>query len=107
MSEELEEARSVAFWEAHIFYEMLWGSKPLDILADIPNLPKVPIAIVQGKGDEVCPPIYAQALEKHLREHGYDVHAVYVDDGHKVTGNGIRDAVREAVERFADNYLKE
>lgn len=85
---------------------MLWGSKPIDILADIPKLPKVPIAIVQGKGDDVCPPIFAQALEKELRSHGYDVHAAYVDDGHKVSGNAIRDAVRAAVERFANEYQK-
>jgi fermentation-respiration switch protein FrsA (DUF1100 family) len=106
LPEELEEARSVSFWESHIFYEMLWGSMPLDILGDIPKLPKVPISIVQGKGDDVCPPIFAQALEQALRSNGYDAHAAYVDDGHKVTGNAIRDAVRAAVEEFANDYSK-
>lgn len=105
--EEIAEARSVSFWEAHIFYEMLWGSDPLDILGNIPLLPKVPISIVQGKGDEVCPPTFAQALEEALKKNGYQVHAAYVDDGHKVTGNGIRDAVRDAVLSFAKNYLNQ
>ena len=44
----------------------------------VKKLPKVPIAIVQGKGDDVCPPVYAQTLETLLRENGYDVDAVYV-----------------------------
>jgi len=104
--EHLGTARSVGFWESHIFYEMLWGPKPLDILGNISKLPKVPIAIVQGKGDEICPPVYAQNLERALLSHGYDVSAWYVDDGHKVTGGGIRTAVREAAERFAKNFLK-
>lgn len=86
---------------------MLWGSNKLDILADIPKLPKVPISIVQGKGDDVTPPKFAQELEQALKDHGYQVDAAYVDDGHKVTGNGIRDAVRDAVERFATGYLKQ
>jgi len=104
-AEELEEARSVSFWESHIFYEMLWGSKPVDILGDIGKIPDVPISIVQGKGDEVCPPTFAKNLEKALRDSGHSkVDAAYVDDGHKVTGNAIRDAVRDAVERFALNY---
>lgn len=102
--EEIEEARSVSFWEAHIFYEMLWGEKPLDILGDIPKLPKVPIAIVQGKGDDVCPPVFAKALEQRLLEHGYDVDAAFVDDGHKVTGDAIRDAVRDAIAKFAASH---
>jgi hypothetical protein len=46
---QLEEARSVSFWEAHIFYELLWGESAVNLL-DVSKLPKVPIFIVQGKG---------------------------------------------------------
>jgi len=100
----LEEARSVSFWESHIFYEMFWGPKPVNLL-DVSKLPKVPIWIVQGLGDDVCPPIYAQGLEKKLKEAGFDVTSFYVEEGHKVTGkavNNIRNAVRTSVVRFAD-----
>jgi hypothetical protein len=47
--EQLEEARRVAFWESHVFYEMLWGESAVNLL-DVAKLPKVPIFIVQGKG---------------------------------------------------------
>jgi len=96
----IEEARSVGFFEAHIFYEMLWGEKPIDVL-DVKKLPKVPITIVQGKGDDVCPPLYAQNLEKLLKAEGFDVTSYYVEDGHKVTGNNIRDAVRTGAVNFS------
>jgi len=101
MPENLEEARSVAFWEAHIFYEMLWGETPVNLL-DVSLIPDVPIYIVQGKGDEVCPPIFAQNLEKLLKESGHKVTSFFVDDGHKVTGNAIRDAVRFSTVKFSE-----
>jgi len=97
----LEEARSVAFFEAHIFYEMLWGDSAVNLL-DVSKIPKVPIYIVQGKGDEVCPPVFAQNLEKLLLSNGFDVTSFYVDDGHKVTGNAIRDSVRTSAIRFSE-----
>jgi len=49
--------------------------------------------------------IYAQGLEKKLKEAGFDVTSFYVEEGHKVTGkavNNIRNAVRTSVVRFAD-----
>lgn len=46
---QLEEARRVAFWESHVFYEMLWGESSVNLL-DVSKLPKVPIFIVQGRG---------------------------------------------------------
>jgi len=101
LPEYLEEARSVAFWESHIFYEMLWGDSPVNIL-DVSLVPDVPIFIVQGKGDEVCPPIYAQNLEKLLIESGHRVTSFFVDDGHKVTGNAIRDSVRHSAIKFSE-----
>lgn len=98
---QLGEARSVAFWESHVFYEMLWGEDPVDILRDLVKIPRVPIYIVQGRGDEVCPPEFALNLEKLFRAHDYDVTAYYVDDGHKVTGSGIRDHVRLSAIQFS------
>jgi len=98
----IEEARSVAFFEAHIFYEILWGDKPIDFL-NVDLLPKVPVWIVQGKGDDVCPPKYAQKLEELLTQKGFQVNATYVEDGHKVTGNNIRNSVRNAAVQFSTN----
>jgi len=99
----LPEARSVSFWEAHIFYELLWGEKALDLL-DVDKLPKVPISIVQGKGDDVCPPIYAQNLEKKLIAHGFKVESFYVDSGHRcLTGNPIQNAVTNCAVKFAQD----
>jgi predicted esterase len=59
----------------------------------------------QSLGDEVCPPVFAQNLERLLRDNGFEVTAFYVDDGHKVTGSAIRDGVRKSAVTFADNYL--
>jgi len=100
----IAEARSVAFWESHIFYEMLFGESPVNLL-DVSKLPKVPIYIVQGKGDEVTPPEFAKNLESLLLNHGYEVVAYYVDDGHKVTGNAIRDAVRLSAQTFSESFV--
>ncbi len=101
---QLPEARSVAFWEAHVFYEMLWGERPVNLL-DVGGLPKVPVYIVQGKGDDVCPPTYARMLESLLRGAGFDVNAAYVDDGHQVSGSGIKGAVRLVLRKFILAYM--
>jgi len=103
----LPEARSVGFWEVCMTYQFLFGKKPLDILGNISKLPKVPIAIVHGKGDLLCLAKFAEKLEKALLSNGYDVTAKYIDSGHKITNNPIREAVRDSAQAFADKYLQE
>jgi len=103
---DLPEARSVAFWEVSVMYHFLF-EKELDLLANIQKLPKVPISIVHGKGDLLCPSTYAEMLENALKKHGYEVTASYIDSGHKISNNPIREGVRQAAERFATKYISE
>lgn len=103
---------------------MLWGEAPVDILGELTKIPKVPIYIVQGKGsshfhsyvtthfcnilgDEVTPPEFAMNLENLFRTNGYEVTSYYVDDGHKVSGNAIRDAVRLSAVKFSEHFLSQ
>jgi len=103
----LPEARSIAFWEANVIQKFLYGQEPIDLLGGLVKLPKVPIEIVHGKGDLLCPMVYAELLENSLKSNGYSVTAHYIDSGHRVTNNPILEGVRAAVERFAKNYFAE
>mmetsp|Transcript_28551 Transcript_28551/g.39528 ORF Transcript_28551/g.39528 Transcript_28551/m.39528 type:complete len:343 (-) Transcript_28551:111-1139(-) len=101
---DIGEARSVAFWEAALMLKMLCGGpegKGLDLISGVPKIPKVPIYIVHGKGDLLCPIEYAERLEKTFRENGFSVDAVYIDSGHKVSNEPILEGVRAAVEKFS------
>jgi len=103
---DLPEARSVAFWEVSLILKMAHGKERLDLLGNIQKLPKVPIEIVHGKEDYLCPVKYAEMLENSLKEHGYQVNANYVGGGHKIVGPLVKAGVRDAVERFAAIYGK-
>jgi len=102
----LGEARSVAFWEVSLIHKMAFGTERYDILKNIQKIPKVPIEIVHGSVDFLCPSKYANMLEQSLKEHGYQVTANYVGDGHKIVGPLVKAGVREAVERFAAKYME-
>jgi proline iminopeptidase len=103
---QIEEARSVAFWEAHIGYQLCFGNNPVDLIAGVSRIPKVPIEIVHGKGDFLCPVRYAQRLEEALLASGHDVKATYIESGHKVVNAPILEGVKNAVNRYAERYFE-
>jgi len=101
---DLPEARSVAFWEVSLIHKMAYGTDRSDLLGNIKKLPKVPIEIVHGQEDFLCPKKYAEMLESKLKEHGYQVNSNYVGGGHKIVGPLVKAGVRDAVERFAAKF---
>jgi len=100
---DLPEARSVTWFEISLFYQMLFGEQKYVIMQNLNRLPKVPIAIVHGLGDALCPAGYAENLEKELKKLGYQVTADYVQSGHQIVNNPILEAVHKAVENFIVN----
>jgi len=100
----LPEARSVAFWEITVMNHFLLDPTWNLLGANLRNIPKVPIDIVHGRGDLLCPSEYAEGLENALKDLGHQVRANYIDSGHRITNNAIMEGVREAVERFAAEY---
>jgi len=102
---QIEEARSVAFWEAHLMVVFAFR-EAIDLIAGVHRIPNVPISIVHGKGDFLCPVKYAQKLEAALVASGHDdVTAAYIESGHKVSNEPILQGVKAAVERFAEKYF--
>jgi len=104
-NKDLGEARSVAFWEVSLILQMAYGKDRYDLIKNIDKLPRVPIEIVHGSVDFLCPIGFANMLEQSLKEHGYSVNANYVGGGHKIAGPLVRTGVREAVERFTAKYI--
>eukprot|EP00009_Paramoeba_aestuarina_P008123 CAMPEP_0201520672 /NCGR_PEP_ID=MMETSP0161_2-20130828/12029_1 /ASSEMBLY_ACC=CAM_ASM_000251 /TAXON_ID=180227 /ORGANISM="Neoparamoeba aestuarina, Strain SoJaBio B1-5/56/2" /LENGTH=351 /DNA_ID=CAMNT_0047919133 /DNA_START=98 /DNA_END=1153 /DNA_ORIENTATION=- len=100
---DIAEARSVAFWEASLFYSLAFGDENAywDIIGNINKIPKVPIHIVHGTGDFLCPIEFAKKLENSFINNNFEIKCDYVDSGHKVANLPIREAVRKAVEEFA------
>lgn len=60
-----EELENVALLENHYFYHNCW-LRPGQLLQGVSRLSKIPIAIVQGQYDLVCPPVSAYRLKEAL-----------------------------------------
>jgi proline iminopeptidase len=97
-SGEERHAVGLARIEAHYFTNNLF--RPEDaLLRDIDTIRHIPAVIVHGRYDLVCPIITADALHKVWPEAEY---VIVPDAGHSALEPGIRSALIEATNRFAD-----
>lgn len=121
------EAQSVSFFEVRLFLNGVYeqgGVAPdgrFDLLEGVRSLRaeeeadcgatggdgtavnvghRVPVWVVQGTGDAVCPEIFAKKLVDRLRERGVLMNAYFVDGGHKASSTGIKDQLKIVVEEF-------
>jgi proline iminopeptidase len=102
-SGEERHAVGLARIEAHFFASNLF--EPHDkLLLNIEKIRGIPAVIVQGRYDMVCPIATANALHKAWPEADY---VVVPDAGHSALEPGIRSALIEATNRFADRAESE
>jgi proline iminopeptidase len=97
-SGEERHAVGLARIEAHYFSNNIF--EPEDaLLRDLGALRRIPAVIVQGRYDLVCPIISADALHRAWPEAEY---IVVPDAGHSALEPGIRSALIDATNRFAE-----
>jgi proline iminopeptidase len=97
-SGEERHAVGLARIEAHFFVNNIF--QPEDaLLRDIGRIRHIPAVIVQGRYDMVCPIVTAEAL--HLAWPAAE-YIVVPDAGHSALEPGIRSALIDATNRFAD-----
>ena len=96
---EAEFAEAFARIECHYFVNKGFFSSENQLLENIDRIRHLPGVIVQGRYDVVCPMITAWELQKAWQKAEF---IVVPDAGHSVSEPGIRDALIEATERFAD-----
>ena len=63
--------------------------------------PKTIIITTLTTGDFLCPIEFAKKLENSFINNGFEIKVDYIDSGHKVSNQPIKDAVRNAVAEFA------
>lgn len=98
-SGEERHAVGLARIEAHYFRNNLF--KPLDaLMSGIDRIRHIPTIIVQGRYDVVCPVVTADALHRQWPEADY---VIVPDAGHSALEPGIRSALIDATNRFADH----
>lgn len=97
------EAVTVSFFECRLFLRGTF-EEPVDLLAAVGKLKQVPVWVIQGMGDGVCPDIYARQLVQRLDEEGITNKSFFVDAGHRASSNGIFLALQEALEEFYNQH---
>lgn len=97
-SGEERHAVGLARIEAHFFANNIF--EPADaLLRDLEQVRKIPAVIVQGRYDMVCPIVTAETLHQAWPEADY---IVVPDAGHSALEPGIRSALIDATNRFAE-----
>jgi len=120
------EAQSVSFFEVRLFLNGVYEQdgppdERFDLLEGVQSLlaesleeacttectatdvtvgHRVPVWVVQGTGDAVCPEIFAKKLVDRLRERGVLMNAYFVDGGHASSSTGIKDQLKIVVKEF-------
>jgi len=97
-SGEERHAVGLARIEAHYFTHNLFDPPDL-LLRDIDAIRHIPAVIVQGRYDMVCPIATADALHQAWPEAEY---IIVPDAGHSALEPGVRSALIDATNRFAD-----
>jgi proline iminopeptidase len=85
--------------ECHYFVNKGFFERENQLLENVDRIRHLPAVIIQGRYDIVCPPISAWELHQAWPEAKF---LMIPDAGHSVTEPGIRSALIEATERFAD-----
>lgn len=97
--------RSVGLWETQMFHLMM--AKKIDLLAStrIQKLEGIPIKIVQGSEDPICPPEVARNLADRLVSANLSVSYSLIDGGRHspYSHPGMIDALIDATDQFAFN----
>lgn len=96
-----EFADAFARIECHYFMNRGFIESEDQLLKNCDRIRHLPIVIVQGRYDVVCPMISAWELHQALPEAEF---IVVPDAGHSMTEPGIRKTLIEATDRFADFY---
>jgi proline iminopeptidase len=91
-------AEAFARIECHYFVNQGFFEQETQLLNHCDRIQHLPIVIVQGRYDVVCPPISAWDLHRVLPQSEL---IMIPDAGHSMTEPGIRDALIEASDRFA------
>lgn len=91
-------AEAFARIECHYFVNKGFLATEDQLLQNCDQIRHLPIVIVQGRYDVVCPMISAWELHQALPEAEF---IVVPDAGHSMTESGIRSALIEATDRFA------
>jgi proline iminopeptidase len=85
--------------ECHYFVNRGFFKTEDQLLQNCDRIRHLPIVIVQGRYDVVCPMVSAWELHQALPEAEF---IVVPDAGHSMTEPGIREALLEATDRFAE-----
>jgi proline iminopeptidase len=85
--------------ECHYFVNGGFLESENQLLENCDRIRHIPTVIVQGRYDVVCPPVTAWELHKALPEAEF---VMIPDAGHSMTEPGIRSALLEATDRFAE-----
>ncbi|WNZ26445.1 prolyl aminopeptidase [Leptolyngbya sp. NK1-12] len=95
---ETQFADAFARIECHYFVNKGFFEREDQLLMQCDRIRHLPIVIVQGRYDVVCPMVSAWELHRALPEAEF---IVVPDAGHSMTEPGIRSALIEATDRFA------
>ncbi len=91
-------AEAFARIECHYFVNKGFLATEDQLLQNCDQIRHLPVVVVQGRYDVVCPMISAWELHQALPESEF---IVVPDAGHSMTEPGIRSALIEATDRFA------
>lgn len=101
--ETLPYERSVGLWETQMFNQII--EKEIDFLAHsrLQNLKGIPIKIVQGEKDPICPPIVARKLVEQLLHSKVSVNFSLIEEGKHspYSDPGMIHALVSATDQFA------
>ena len=90
---------SIGLLEAYYFVNNCFMEEGF-LLKNAGHIPKVPISIVQGQYDMVCPPLYAYKLRRALEQTGHEVAWNLVLAGHSKSDPALKTKLIEETNRI-------
>ncbi|MDC0434060.1 prolyl aminopeptidase [bacterium] len=91
-----QQCRTIARIQAHYFQNNFF-MHDVSLLKDIERIKRIPVEIIQGRYDMICPPFGADYLKQLLPKADLKIVS---NAGHSATEPGIRRALLEASEKF-------
>ncbi len=91
--------RSVGVWETKMFTDC---PAEIDLLKNLARLSRLPIKVVQGKGDNLCHADVAEHIAASLKSQGAEVSFSLIEnEGHSPYTPKMMDALVRATDTFA------